>query len=298
MWQKFMVEVILKIKVPKGAKGVFVDTIQDTTGYIDEDFNLEFLLQRDQPMRITGYRKAVGKYGKSYFEVDVELITSGSTKASINIATTAAADNVVDSVRRRGHLIVAEGEVKEKIIASDLNIDIEKATKYKEAIRGYTGNDYEYIREYQQNQLKNYPGFKLKDYYKEQGELIEEYIANSPKWEGSPLYRGIKVDDKTFNNLKIGTVLDQGGVSSWSDNINIANSFAVNFENDRKAIVFRIQSTNKATSIRHISTITGENEVLMSKSAKQVITGIQKSFGELDGEKYEKWIISVKELEE
>ena len=67
-------DVVLRIKAPQGTKGVFIDAFQDTTDFEWADFNAEYLLQRGQTMKITGYREATSEYGKKYYELDVDLV--------------------------------------------------------------------------------------------------------------------------------------------------------------------------------------------------------------------------------
>ena len=198
----------------------------------------------------------------------------------------------VETIKRRGH-VKASGST-DKITAKDLNVDIHTAKEYEFAITQYTGYGYSDVREYQKNELQDYLqiyGPKKIRYIKKQAEMIEEYIEKAPKWDGGPLYRGVVLSNKEAGKLQVGTILNQGGTSSWTDNVKVANRFSLDSTGLARPVIFKIEKTNLATSIRHLSNMQDESEVLMSKVAKQVITKIEK------GDE-NRWIIHVKELEE
>ena len=298
-------EVILKINVPKGTKGIFIDNIKDISGYIDEDFNLEFVLQRNQTMKITGYRKVVGKYGNTYFEVSVDAIQQTQAAQAVKAVTTTAAEKAA-SATRRGHIDLADySKEKTKLTARELNVHPNTARKYEDAVKNYTSEDYQYVRAYQTHKMKNWDAFTNDEirYFKNMGDSIEEFIEKAPKWEGAPLFRGVQMNEDLADTLRVGTILDQGGTSSWSDKLSVAKQFTTNTMRDWDTkIIFKMDATTKGTSIRHLSNYLEESEILLSKRSKQIITNIEK-VASAAGDEYaaqgiKGWIVTLKEIED
>ena len=170
----------------------------------------------------------------------------------------------------------------------------QKAIKIADAIENFSGIGYLNIRAVQTGEKKagsyNYAKFN------HEGEMLESYIKDSPKWDGSgTLYRGIKVDKKTAADIikkaQAGEPIDQKGTASWSSERSTAEGFAHWGLKDstKEHIVFVMSGgTMKGTSIKHLSQISSENEVLVSKTQRSKATNVQKTS---DG-----WIVEVVEL--
>lgn len=144
------------------------------------------------------------------------------------------------------------------------------------ALKEYSGSYYHEIREAQ------YRGEKGTAYAKD-AEAIETMIEKSPKWKGGELYRGIKVNNEDLAQFQKGAVIDMRGMSSWSSDTKIANSFSNTYSSGtRTGVIFRTKGTNKGTSITHLSTYGKmEKEILVSGKATWTITKVTKSGGKI-----------------
>lgn len=177
-------------------------------------------------------------------------------------------------IQRRGHLRRKNETEARDTIAKELNVSTAKAEEYRETILGYSGTeDYTQIRDIQRKGIFD-PEFTKKS------DTIEEYIDKAPKWQGGTLYRGAKIKQSDVAEIKVGTVLNQGGTSSWTDNLKVANRFAKISSDTEKfkdsvSVIFKLDETNQGTSVRHISRFFAENEVLVSNKAKQVVSKIE-----------------------
>lgn len=180
----------------------------------------------------------------------------------------------IQDIERRGHLRRKSEVQARETIAKELNVSTAKAEEYRKTIIGYSGKeDYTEIRKTQRTGIYH-PEFTKK------GEIIEEYIDKAPKWQGGTLYRGAKIKQSEVAQIKVGTVLNQGGTSSWTDDLKIANKFAdisIDAEKYKESVsvIFKLDETSKGTSIRHISRFFSENEVLVSNKAKQAVSQIE-----------------------
>lgn len=101
---------------------------------------------------------------------------------------------------------------------------------------------------------------------------LEDFISKSSKWDSShgPLYRGIRTSPESLaalqNAIQNGDEISMQGISSWSSSYAQARSFA-----GPNGVLLTLKSpTNKAASIKHLSAYSGEDEVLMSGSARFV----------------------------
>ena len=103
-------------------------------------------------------------------------------------------------------------------------------------------------------------GFRQKSFGKS-GEILEQYIADAPQWDGGVLFRGVsgREMDKYYDHLQVGDIVDMGGASSWTSDPYSAASFAGH------GAVFTWREPKNCTSISHISPHIGEGEVVASK---------------------------------
>ena len=76
------------------------------------------------------------------------------------------------------------------------------------------------------------------------------------------------MSDDELKNLKVGTTINQNGLSSWTSEKKCAVTFAENRskQNDGKGVIFIEKDTKvkNAISIKNISEYPSENEVLYS----------------------------------
>lgn len=144
------------------------------------------------------------------------------------------------------------------------NMSEDELIEMSNAIWNFSSEDYTDIRHDQYNNIESL--------YSKQAEQLETFIQMSPKYYNQgAIYRGIKSDDKTIdsivNTLSNGGEIDMRGVSSWSSNKHTAENFADSFS--KKSIVFSLPEGTKAgSSIKHLSSFTNENEVLVSNIAR------------------------------
>ncbi len=108
---------------------------------------------------------------------------------------------------------------------------------------------------------------------------LKKYIEKSPKWNGNgPVYRGMGMDAKKVKDLKPGKTLDMKGASSWTSSEGVAHKFADGHANDPSSqaqIIFKLDKANHGTSIRHLSSMPAENEVVLSDKVSFKITKVE-----------------------
>lgn len=190
----------------------------------------------------------------------------------------AAAASVVKRVLQTEHpQRVAGVQTGPEFIMKQLGIDESTARRYNDAIRSYSGNYYTEIRNYQKGRLQNASQADL-DRYKQLGEDLEQFIAQSPKWGGGTTYRGFHTSperyEKLLADMASGKELDMGGTSSWSTNRSKAEQFSASGSGlDDWQVVLECKGPNRGTSIRALSIYTAEDEVLVSRLARYKITG-------------------------
>jgi len=203
------------------------------------------------------------------------------------VVPVAPAPEPIPDTPRRGHLRRRDEQGAINTISQELNISTAEAKQYRDSVYHFTTDAYSDVRVYQKNGTLKRPEIS------QISDKLEEYIAKAPKWEGKPLYRGVSLNQSAVEELKIGTVLRQGGTSSWTDDVKIAKIFTEkNTFGTQTSVLFRVEATNQGTSVRHISKYFSENEVVISKKAKHEIYKIEKSNGG------KQLIVYLKELEE
>lgn len=156
-------------------------------------------------------------------------------------------------------------------VANDLHVSKDKAKKMAVSVNKYSGSYYDAIRAASRGESHD---------YKHEADMCEEFIKASPKWSGGKIYRGIKVYDAGTRDAILAKVaqgkpIDMQGVSSWSSKKSVADDFS----GGSHPIVFVSNgtSTNKGTSIQHLSRYKQEAEVLMSKDMTFTPTKMRKS---------------------
>jgi len=170
----------------------------------------------------------------------------------------------------RGHLDVKKEipySTKIEYVMKDVGFDKKKADDTVRAVESFTGMGYLNIRSVQTGSL---PVADIG--YKEQAEIIEEYIKKAPHFN-QPIYRGLHPTKGSnllkFVDVKVGDVVDMKGTSSWTSSKESGQKNAIS------GVLFRAESVNKGTSVKHLSAFPSEDEVLVSKDAKFRVTGKQ-----------------------
>ena len=137
-------------------------------------------------------------------------------------------------------------------------------------IGDFTGHNYEDIR-------NNPKGLKAT--------LIEDVLRlSSNKWLNKTIYRGICLTENEVRDLHEGKIIDQKGLSSWSDDFEIAGVFAdsamykYSGEDYPVRVIFEDSATRNmdAMSIRSIARLSDENEVLRSSYSNQEVLSVEK----------------------
>ncbi len=114
-------------------------------------------------------------------------------------------------------------------------------------------------------------------WHREQAKLINDYINDSPKYDGV-IYRGFRqdtVDGAAYvEDIKKALRSKDGyslrSFSSFSSNYEVAQNFAVLTDGDDppEAFLIEVKQNTRGASIRSISTITDEDEVMVPKATR------------------------------
>lgn len=191
----------------------------------------------------------------------------------------------INTEKQSGHHPKTYSEMNEKAffnqVMDETQTDKETARKMYDAVQSYSGG---FSKEIQAAQKKAESGEELNDTEKtrfEEGEALELLIQRSPKWAGGELHRGVNVSkeraEEILRKVESGEELDMGGTSSWTSNKIVANEYAGIGSKGKVEIVYHTNAgeTTKGTSIRHMSQVKSEDEVLMSKNARYNGTKIE-----------------------
>ena len=136
---------------------------------------------------------------------------------------------------------------------SGKQVSLETAERILNSIHNYSGDGYSEIR-YAYNNPAAPPELGA------QLQMIDEYIHNAPKWEGT-VYRGINISESTAQSILDSGEVDMLGPSSWSSEENVAQRFSTGDEPVN--MVFILNDNQSGASITHIATYNGgESEVL------------------------------------
>ena len=155
-----------------------------------------------------------------------------------------------------------------------------KAADFYDAASGFSFQwDWE-IRQVQcgNTAFKSRHGHTLVEIQKKADDL-EKFIEMSPKWNGGTTYRGMTLSPKEVDDikkqLKAGN-FDNKGSASWSTDKYVSDNFSSLHlgeispfgDNKTECVVLVSKTQRKATSIKHISKISHEDEVLASKDCR------------------------------
>jgi hypothetical protein len=162
-------------------------------------------------------------------------------------------------------------------MSKELGVDRETAERYKYSVSNYGGMGYTQIRKasYEGGSKFDEKIFvgKYTTTYNEIAQNIEDFIEKSPKWEGE-IYRGANIPKETLSSFKQGDIIDMKGVSSWTSNFDVADSYT--YKTTDPATIFHANGTKQGTSIRHLAHYEQEDEILVSTKARWSIEKIEK----------------------
>lgn len=230
----------------------------------------------EEVLKFNPYHDARGRFSSSNGATSFTIMTSSAAgqKAIANIrakelAAAGGATSKPAVPTQKDHPELGD-KTRTEYIRDSLGVSDTEAQQMATAIGKFTGITYSDIRKFQTDG----PPPNMAKYAKP----LEDFIEKSPKWDGGEVYRGIRVDNKVANkiieNAQAGKTIGQMGASSWSTDRSISedhfayiNSSAVQ-TGKRTAIIFKSSGTQNGTSIKHISAIPSENEVLMSNKAR------------------------------
>lgn len=235
------------------------DTIEEVRKHSSEAKTFEEILKFNEN------HDRLGRFSSSSGAGGAAGVPGGATKYAIQHTEQKAHNR--DDYGLAGENKIPTDKTYDKV-AQDLQVSKETAKTMVDAIGDYSRQHYDAIR-------KASRGEKASEADKKKAADIEEFIDASPKWAGGAIYRGIGTKDfdtayEILSNVRQGKPVDMGGVSSWSSNSKVAEGFGKRkTASAGKTIVFVTngKSTNKATSISHLSRYKYEDEVLVSKKA-------------------------------
>lgn len=149
-----------------------------------------------------------------------------------------------------------------------------EAQEMSDAITNFSISSYDKVRE---AGFKGSPPASAES--KAEADLLDKYVDTAPKFDGT-VYRGIGVDAETGQALveaaKNGNIINQMGAASFSTDRKISEDFAdMNAPDDGMAILYVSKGIQNGSSIKNISDIPGEDEVLMSSKARWKPTGVE-----------------------
>ena len=145
-------------------------------------------------------------------------------------------------------------------------ISDEDAKTYKNALDSYTGVEYSDIKYAYRDK---YAGKEYDKGYEKISNDLDDFIYRSDKFKGT-VYRGLNVSEDVaidiVKNLKQGKTMDMGGISSWSSNRKISESFSTGSDKD-VCILFTLDNKS-GVSIKELSMFEHEEEVLHPTTAR------------------------------
>jgi len=179
---------------------------------------------------------------------------------------------------------------KRRVLKEELGLDDKKITELLGTLKQYTMKE-----SYKDVRKGSEKGKKLSD-------TLEQYISKAPIWDGiGTLYRGITLPNELIEKLKVGSVFDMKGVSSWTSEKGVAESFGTRTASGKKGCVtFAIPEVTRGTSITHLSYfptwIRKEKEILVSGKSKFRIEKIEGNTKRQKGEDFVQITVHVREV--
>ena len=274
--------------VPKGLHGADLRKF-DVEG--DEQF--EVLLARNTKYEITDvYGKNGQIHVKAKFVVDdmVEETAEIKTKAVTQKATIKKQYKTTEALNEYDYYLEEQESFRLSAIKEMSGADDETCEKYLNAM---CGNRNSWVRstnagtEYEESWFYGADNkirlAKDGEYY-EKAKVIDDYIENSPKYEGS-IYRGLSLDDDTISQFEKGaTFKENGNLSSWTSEKDVASMFAEGRSEElgKKPVIFETSNHPHSTPTAHLSIYgSEESEVLVSnmKNNEYIVESVTKKDG-------------------
>ena len=158
-------------------------------------------------------------------------------------------------------------------LASANGISVSEGEAQAQALYKYSGQEYRDIRDAYYNGLTDSPAYQ-------KAVAIENFIKQSPNWNGGELYRGVHLPSASLKHLKEGGRIDMKGMSSWTSDPKIAQNFAKANMKGESSVLFKVSGTKQGASVTHLSRFgKKEGEVLISGKATWTIKSITKKGG-------------------
>jgi len=170
--------------------------------------------------------------------------------------------------------------------ANGIELTEQKAKDIWHAFNDFGGDDYWKIRAAARGEEE----WKA---YKKSADLIEEYLKVSPGFASdTPLFRGLLDRGKQYRRAEVGDLINDPAMSSWTSKEEVVRHFAP-LLNGQDAVLKIKQAPRGTVSVGNITTVFGEQEVMMSGKTKLRIV----SKKHIVGEKKDYWEILVEEVE-
>lgn len=242
---------------------------------------------------------------------NISNFTIESTDKFLMINFTSKAPTISVNSASRGHLDIHYTEDAVEQFMKDYkgftgqDISYEDALQYYKAANKYSSNS-EFIRKAQQLNKLEYEEYlkKTESVYskisyedaKRMGDLLDELVRIAPKYDDDFIYRGIGNARQYFESANIGDIIDMRGVSSFSSEQRVAFQFQnMNKVNPNDTVQFVVRNgVDFSSSIRHMATFKGENEVLVSSLQKFRIVQMKTRLNDQVGEYLEVVIEAIK----
>ena len=206
---------------------------------------------------------------------------TGQNIAEINRSTKRLISEYDTTIDRAGHL--KDMMTKEEAVSffrryGDPSLTDDEILQMCHCTLQYTGGFSYSLVEYQRAGRVTKHDFGLShEELDDFGSKIDNFIANSPKFEGGPLYRGLTLSRNDLNSIGVGNEFDMGSVSSWSDSKNVAVDFASRSRRETEKVVFVAPHTNVGASIAGVSKYTEQREVLIPRTARWQVERVERA---------------------
>ncbi len=208
----------------------------------------------------------------------VDKGNSGVDKASESGIIKAKKSEWDNDLQPHGQLDISleSDDDKYEFVSKELNVPKAQAEQYVNSVSDFTGDWYPDIRAYQRGEFSNVPEEVVS-----KSEALEDYIKKAPRWNGGETFRGASVSDDEIGKYKQGFRLDMGGTASWSSDVDIAKEFSsrnVSYDLPNE-VIYHCDTQSKGTTIKHLSLVEEESEILCSKDSHYVIDKIEGGYG-------------------
>lgn len=180
-----------------------------------------------------------------------------------------------NKVQDRHILETIPKEKRTQYIQDELNVSLQKAKEYSEALYFYT-DDFDHVKDIRAYQRGE--SVKSVSEIERQEQALEEYIVKAPKWNGGETFRGVKLIKSELDQYSVGSEHNMLGTSSWSSNEDVAIGYAGYglSPSGKESVVFHSLTQKNGTSVRHLSPFDNEDEILVSKESRYRVIKTEK----------------------